>query len=833
VNGYSLYTKIILTTCLTCWGLVIFLPLACLVFQSFSSPSNVPCDYATTELSSLTIRSFTLAAVIAFMSILSGYFPGRLLGTSHQHSHWLLPAILIPLALPRYVLYYAWTLLLSPTSALGTIISGNPDIARFLNSFTSTAVLVFWYWPIAALLVSQGWRHIDHQIWENASLDAKPLSIFKKITLPLLIRPILMAFAVCFVLSLSEFATFHLGGIQTIGTELAVLYELTGSEHYVARAAWPLTLIALTVSLILLKTSRRWLLSATTSSLTSPTERLSRHLGINHNKVPWTVFILLMGLTLFVPLALLLTNINTTTEFHRFFTLHYDDLGWSLITAVLAAGLALLIVMGALTVNNKSLSMLIQLTIFLTMFIPASLVAVSLLKILAVLNLPTAIRQGWYLVSFGQAARFTGLALILLQAARSLREKQLSESAALDGASPIKIWWFIHWPRIWPIWLGSFLLIAMFSFTELSATMVLLPAGLPNFAQRLLNQMHYARDQQVITSCLILIALFIVFITVIILLLRSLRVRYVTIILCITVGFFSGCDLESRPADCPKVLHTFGRTGRGPGEFIYPRAIDIGPDENLYIVDKTGRIQNITTRGKTLSVIHMPDIEAGKPVGISIAPDGNLYVADTHYNRILIYSPSGKIIDKIYQFGPDDKDTFIYPTDIAFTGEKKNLRIFVSEYGGRDRITVFDSRKKFLFAFGSPGNAENQFSRPSALCVDQKRKRLYIADACNHRIAVYNFKGELNKYIGSVGREAGQLRYPYDLALLPNGNLVVCEFGNNRIQLFQPDGRSLAVYGRPGRQSGELAYPWALTIDNQERVYIVDAGNNRIQIWQL
>ena len=49
----------------------------------------------------------------------------------------------------------------------------------------------------------------------------------------------MLAFGVCFVLGLSEFATFHLAGVQTIGTELAVLYEETGSESHLARAAWP------------------------------------------------------------------------------------------------------------------------------------------------------------------------------------------------------------------------------------------------------------------------------------------------------------------------------------------------------------------------------------------------------------------------------------------------------------------------------------------------------------------------------------------------------------------------------------------------------------------
>jgi DNA-binding beta-propeller fold protein YncE len=79
----------------------------------------------------------------------------------------------------------------------------------------------------------------------------------------------------------------------------------------------------------------------------------------------------------------------------------------------------------------------------------------------------------------------------------------------------------------------------------------------------------------------------------------------------------------------------------------------------------------------------------------------------------------------------------------------------------------------------------------------------------------------------------GQLRYPYDLALLADGALVVCEYGNNRLQLFGPDRKSLAVYGCAGRQPGQLAYPWGVAVDARRRAFIVDAGNNRIQVWQL
>jgi DNA-binding beta-propeller fold protein YncE len=369
----------------------------------------------------------------------------------------------------------------------------------------------------------------------------------------------------------------------------------------------------------------------------------------------------------------------------------------------------------------------------------------------------------------------------------------------------------------------------MFSITELSATMVLLPAGLPNFAQRLLNQMHYARDQQVIASCLILICLFLTLAALLVLLLRTIRTRLYTplVIFCIMTVALTGCSRKPNYAEEPKVIDTFGRTGWGAGEFIYPRAIDIASDGSLFIVDKTGRIQRLTADGDFLCEFQMPLIEVGKPTGLSLDPNGNLYVADTHYHRVVIFSPGGKIVGQFGKFGQDE-GCFIYPTDVAFSGDG---RIFVSEYGGNDRISVFSEKGDFLYCFGTPGNEPGQFSRPSALCVDRSQKYLYVADACNHRIGIYNFEGKLLKYIGSVGREPGQLRYPYDLALSSDGCIAVCEYGNNRLQLFSPDGKSLSVYGRPGHRMGELAYPWGLAIGSKGQVFIVDAGNNRIQVW--
>ena len=807
------------------WAVLIFIPLLVLSAQSIRPSGS---DYINNgRLAVLSFKTFGLAAVIAAVAVVLGYFPGKLFSIAKNKAVVLL-LLLMPLVLPRYMLYYAWSLLLDPATCLGSFLSSDMSIARFVAGFTSTAVLVMWYWPLAALLISQGWRNIDRDVWDGARLESSLWQRFRYITMPLLGRPILLAFAVCFVFSLSEFTTFHLAGVDTIGTELAVLYELSGSEGVVMRAGWPIVLAAFAGAVILAVNVGGW--SAHDVSIPDSGFRSGS------NKFMLLILILLAFISLVGPVVLLGLHVRDVKPFIQFLRLHIDDLGFSLAIAALAAVFAHVIAYSALSIKQSKrfgsvISACVNASIFLAMLVPASMIAVSLIKMLAVCNAPAGLRNSWLLVSAGQACRFSGVALIILILARACHQKQLSEMASLDGASRFKGWLYVHLPLTWPLIAGSFLLIIMLSITELSATMVLLPAGLPNFAQRLLNQMHYARDQQVIASCLILTGSFIVLTLIVVLLFTLIRVRrFCILVLLAGSAFLTGCERESGASKTVDIENIFGTTGRGQGEFLYPRAIDIAADQTVAVVDKTGRIQSFTADGEFISVIQMPVIKKGKPVGISFGPDGNLYVADTHYHRVVVFAPDGKILKKFGEYGKG-RGQFIYPTDVEFSDDGK---IFVAEYGGNDRISVFDEDGIFLFSFGSFGSGNGQFSRPSSLCIDHEKKLLYIADACNHRIAVYDYNNEkLAGYFGVVGLDSGQLRYPYDIELLSDGNLAVCEYGNNRVQIFDPAGRPLGFAGGAGRAAGRLAYPWAVAADDKDRLYVVDAGNNRIQVWKF
>jgi hypothetical protein len=108
-----------------------------------------------------------------------------------------------------------------------------------------------------------------------------------------------------------------------------------------------------------------------------------------------------------------------------------------------------------------------------------------------------------------------------------------------------------------------------------------------------------------------------------------------------------------------------------------------------------------------------------------------------------------------------------------------------------------------------------------------------VADACNHRIQVFDATGSEPPRIvttwGAEGSEPGQLCYPYGLALDGRGHIYVCELGNHRVQKFTLDGQSLGCWGTSGREEGELSNPWAIALDSQQRVFILDTYNHRVQ----
>ena len=279
----------------------------------------------------------------------------------------------------------------------------------------------------------------------------------------------------------------------------------------------------------------------------------------------------------------------------------------------------------------------------------------------------------------------------------------------------------------------------------------------------------------------------------------------------------------------------WGRAGITDGRLQKPRAVAIDARDQLYIVDMTARIQVFDVDGKFLRGWKTPVSKNGRPSGLSIGRDGRLLVADTHYYRMLVYETSheasGEPVEGATIGGTLGREPgeFGFVTDVVVDSAGN---YYIGEYGDFDRIQKFSPDGEFLLQWGSHGSEPGQFRRPQNMAlrqVDSGLDQIWVVDACNHRIQVFDSDGNLLQHWGEEGSDVGQLYYPYDLAFDGKGHVYVCEYGNHRVQKFTLAGKPVASWGRQGRGPGELHNPWALVIDSLGRVHVLDSNNHRVQ----
>ncbi len=283
-----------------------------------------------------------------------------------------------------------------------------------------------------------------------------------------------------------------------------------------------------------------------------------------------------------------------------------------------------------------------------------------------------------------------------------------------------------------------------------------------------------------------------------------------------------GCDSGSGPT--PDLV--WGIHGRKPGWLQKPRAAVFDRADHLYLMDLTDRVQVFDREGKYLRGWRMPDLNVDGPSGVSVDRQGRLLVADTHFYRVLVFSPEGKIL---LQIGDGVQGAtpgrFGYPCDVVCD---KAGNFYIADYGENDRVQVFSPEGKWLRQWGGHGYGPGQFLRPRALAIDDD-EQIYVADSGTHRIQVFDTSGKLLRSWGTRGSGLGELSYPFDVAIGPDKAVYVCEYGNHRVQKFTRDGEPIAVWGESGRGPGQLFNPWALAVDSLGAISVVDSNNHRVQ----
>ncbi len=308
------------------------------------------------------------------------------------------------------------------------------------------------------------------------------------------------------------------------------------------------------------------------------------------------------------------------------------------------------------------------------------------------------------------------------------------------------------------------------------------------------------------------------------------HVRILHFAFCIFLALAFGCSPpEQRSAPVKSKIfgsvRIIGARGTGVGELNKPRSVAVDAQDNLYVVDMTGRVQKFSPDGVYLLDWQMPQTDKGKPKGMCRDGDGNIVVIEPHYSRVNHFSTNGKLVA---QWGVEGTNFGQLGMPRAAVVNAKG-EIYVAEYTVSERVQRFTAQgKKCEGSFGSLGDKPGEFSRAEGLGIDALG-RIYVADSCNHRIEIFSPDGKFLRAHGKAGSGPGEFSYPYDVRIDSQGRQYVCEFGNSRLQIFDADDHLLEILCGPGGDPGQFSNPWAIALDSKGNLYVADAMNHRVQ----
>ena len=156
-----------------------------------------------------------------------------------------------------------------------------------------------------------------------------------------------------------------------------------------------------------------------------------------------------------------------------------------------------------------------------------------------------------------------------------------------------------------------------------------------------------------------------------------------------------------------------------------------------------------------------------------------------------------------------------------------NGRVYVADYANH-RIQVFDTKGNYLTKWGTYGEENGQIHKASALSIVPSGK-IYLSDQFNYRIQEFTANGTFVTTWGTKGEADGQFLHPHVPAVDSEGNVYVSDRDLANVQKFTGDGKFIMKWSEQGSNDGQLSKPESVIIDSKDNVYVADYGNHRIQ----
>jgi len=194
--------------------------------------------------------------------------------------------------------------------------------------------------------------------------------------------------------------------------------------------------------------------------------------------------------------------------------------------------------------------------------------------------------------------------------------------------------------------------------------------------------------------------------------------------------------------------------------------------------------------------------------------------------------------DKIYVCG--DTGVRVFDSKQVFLGEVKSKERITAITVTKEGLIYAAAQDKVLFrnkSFGSKGKKKGEFEYITSMLA--AGDRLYIADAGNRRVAIFDLNGKFIKEFGQKDTAKGIKGFvipgPHmDLALAGDGNLWVADTGRRSLEKYSPEGFLLGSWGKSGVKIEDFigcCNPCNFTLTKEGTFITSEKGLPRIKIY--
>jgi DNA-binding beta-propeller fold protein YncE len=339
--------------------------------------------------------------------------------------------------------------------------------------------------------------------------------------------------------------------------------------------------------------------------------------------------------------------------------------------------------------------------------------------------------------------------------------------------------------------------------------------------------------------------------------------------------------------------HAVGRASASGTGFNYPQTMCLGLDGDVYVANRGNennfgmRVNHVKIGGPgeeelldEFATYGNADGKTVWPFGVAVDKSGQVYVTDEWTSTVSVFDGKGKFIRKWGSPGSGPGE-LRGPAGIVC---EPNGNVIVVD-SGNNRLQVFTPEGKLVAQCGKAGSGDGEFNKPWGITLDQDGN-IYVADWKNHRVQKLSPTGKFIMSIGKYGKlpvepgsfavtylgpfissvpaseriKAGILNHPTGVAVDPDGDIYVTDWGNHRLCIFDKTGQPLTslvgdaqVMSKWGQQSIDanpdmmkayrrvqnqeqlwrFCFPTAVVFNPKtDQIIVADSQRNRLQVYK-